>query len=293
MAQKNEDPSALRLTLEKILNELSVFHTVLNDLIIDYYTPDYLWLALDTGSYNRVWKSNFSTPETLLNDSSYQGPWVLKYPIPSQTRNPITDAMNNIDRGIRIWNEINPNLPKAGRHKLGWIAPYLENTRPSTDDEIIKKLVEIYRDTRRIICDAPTTGNFLTNITSGEVNCVDVDLALKRSTSTASKDYGFQLDKKLRPYFKREQSHFKVIEIIQNLLYLDEQLDSYSIDILCEDNKVTVKTIESLTWLRKNNIRLRRTLMEQIATLTEADVEIGDTIFEALTYDESPFYSGF
>ena len=89
--------------------------SVKSELTVDLKTlpkePTYEWIALGRGSYNTVWRSNFSAPMNLVSGESYQGPWVLKHPIPSSK--PILDAMNDKNRALRVWNEINHTLPKG------------------------------------------------------------------------------------------------------------------------------------------------------------------------------------
>ncbi|KTD22100.1 Uncharacterised protein [Legionella lansingensis] len=242
------------------------------------------WLSLQGGSYNHVWRSNFDSPQALVPGESYQGPWVLKYAIPS--KDPVSNAMNNKHRAVRLWNEINPKLPKAGLYKRGWVAPYLENSRPATDDEIAQKLVEIFRDTRRITVDAATKGNFITLKDTGEVVLVDMDLALKRRTSLASIDFAKNLNTRFATYWIDPQLHLsmpKTLEVTRNLLYLEDSLDDNEMDILCQDSKISLKNIQALTWFRTNKVKLTYNLFHQISVLNDSDVPLSETLLEALS----------
>lgn len=247
--------------------------------------PAYEWIALGRGSYNTVWRSNFSAPMNLVSGESYQGPWVLKYPIPSSK--PILDAMNNKHRAIRVWNEINHTLPKAGLHKLGWVAPFIKDVRQASDDEIAQKLLEIYCDTRRIVVDAATEGNFVTDIGTGEVVLIDVDLAIKRSQSRASQDFHHILYDQFASYWD-DPSLVKLrpqaIEMIRNLLFLEENLDFKLIDKLCYEKHLTCKNIQTLTWFRTTHTPLTFDVFIQIATLNEAGIPISVHMLKGLTY---------
>jgi hypothetical protein len=231
-------------------------------------TPQYLWEVLGEGSYNRVWKSAFPTPESLVAGDSYEGPWVLKYPIVDN--DPITDALNERERGVRLWNEINHTLPRAGFYNKGWVAPYINDSRPATDDEITQKTVEIYCDTRRITLDAATRGNFLTQLKTGEVILVDMDLALKRRTSVASLNFAQNLEERFARYWTNaelQKSMPNTINITRNLLFLEDNLSADEINELCREKQMTVKNVQSLTWLRLNKKPLTDIVFRKIAHL--------------------------
>ncbi|MFA6302901.1 MAG: hypothetical protein WC627_07185 [Legionella sp.] len=244
----------------------------------------YHWLALGNGNYNKVWKSNFDTPQALVSEEPHQGPWVLKYPITDE--NPVNNAMNNKDRAIRLWNDINKDLPKAGLHKLGWVAPYLENSRPATDTEIAVKVIEIFIKTRRIVVDAAITGNFLTDNTTGTVHLVDVDLALRRRDSVAS--INFHKKYKNRYSFFNEgfqRTMPKTLETIKNLFYLEDNLSASDIDSLCEQKKITSQSIAALSWLEARKAPLSMILFQQIEILIASGVPVDGILLESLCSD--------
>jgi aryl carrier-like protein len=247
---------------------------------------NYIWSSLKGGSYNYVWRSNFDAPKALVDSESYQGPWVLKYAIPS--KDSVIAAMNDKNRAVRLWNEINPDLPKAGLYKNGWVAPYLENTRPATDDEIAKKLVEIYRDTRRITLDAATKGNFLTVKDTEKVVLVDMDMALKRRNSTASINFFKNLNQRFNSYWldlKLRAAMPKTLEATRNLLYLEDSLTEAEINELCNQGIISIKTIQTLTWLRTHHIKLTFAIINGINVLNDFDVPLTETLFETLSLD--------
>lgn len=245
---------------------------------------NYSWEVLGQGSYNLVWKSNFASPLNLVPGDSYEGPWVLKYAIVDDE--PISNAMNEKSRSVRLWNEINHTLPKAGLYQEGWVAPYLEDSRPANDDEITQKSIEIYCDTRRIILDAATKGNFLTHLETGDVSLVDMDLALKRSTSLASLNFAEILEDQFALYWTNsvlQKSMPKTINITRNLLFLEDNLSMDFIDELCQEKQITVKNVQSLTWLRLNKRPLTPALFRKIASLNESGQRVSDKILGALS----------
>ncbi|CDZ76087.1 hypothetical protein BN59_00351 [Legionella massiliensis] len=247
-------------------------------------SSSYIWTVLGSGSYNKVWRSDFSEPMPLVLGESYPGPWVLKYPIPSGDS--VTNAMNSSERAVRVWNEINSqSLPKAGYYKKGWVAPYITNTRPATDNEIALKLIDIFCKQRRIVIDAAIKGNFLTRNDTGEVLLVDVDLALKRSNSLASIDFAKMLDRRTAHYWSDpllQQEKPKTLEITKNLLYLEDQFDSPLIDELCKQGLLTLKNIQALTWLSVNRLPLTPSLFQKIATLNNDEIEVTDILLRTL-----------
>ncbi|MBI2786019.1 MAG: hypothetical protein HYX60_06830 [Legionella longbeachae] len=250
-------------------------------------SQEYLWMALGKGSYNTVWKSNFSTPIPLVPNEPYKGPWVLKYPIFSNV-DKISNLMNDKERAVRVWNEINEHLPKAGLYKSGWVAPFFENTRQATDAEVVLKLIDIYCATRRIILDAATLGNFLTNLDSGEVILVDVDLAIRRSSSLTSMQFAKNLDQRFDAYWNEsslKQTMPKTFEITKNLLYLEDYLSPFEINELCKNQKINLKNIQPLTWLRTHNKKLTCPLLQNIALLNESEINVSDLLLEALSLE--------
>lgn len=99
------------------------------------------------------------------------------------------------ERAIRVWNEINSGVaPRAteSEQKLpeefsinadvrgftkGYLVPKIHG-RQATDTEMKALILEIYNNTGRILLDAVTAGNCLTQM-DGNCICVDIDLALK------------------------------------------------------------------------------------------------------------------
>ncbi|QRN03857.1 hypothetical protein GH742_08215 [Legionella sp. MW5194] len=246
----------------------------------DVYSKKSQWLVLGNGSYNRVWRS------AMPDQSGFYR--VLKYPLPSSDS--CVTALSHNQRGVRLWNEINSpsrtGLPEAITSQSGWIAPFIADTRPATDEETANKVVELYKDTRRIVLDAATRGNVLTRLDSGEVIVVDVDLALNLRTSTASLNFAKTLHERFQSYWNDpdlNKSMPNTLEITRNLVFLEEQLSSTDIDTLASENHLTLDNLKSLSWLRRHEKPLTQELFLKLSVLRQADIEISDILFESLT----------
>lgn len=114
------------------------------------------------------------------------------------------DELDLPERSIRLWNEINPDIPppaqlvshgllgsrhydyKAKRYYtvkngIGWTCPFIKG-RNSSQTEICNSLIDIFNKTGRVVLDAIVPGNFQT-ITegphTGKVVCIDIGLSLK------------------------------------------------------------------------------------------------------------------
>lgn len=124
------------------------------------------WTRLGGGTYNRTYRSADSRT-------------VLKVQRDSR------EATDTPLRSVRIWNQINTDLPPAAiaktTHGDGWTCPYVEG-RQSTDPEMSGALVDIYSRTGRIIVDATAPKNFVTT-PRGQVVCVDIGMALQMERS--------------------------------------------------------------------------------------------------------------
>lgn len=247
---------------------------------VDAYEKKLQWLALGNGSYNRVWRSTEPDRAGLYR--------VLKYPLLSNDS--CVNALSHNQRGVRLWNEINSpsrtGLPEAITSQSGWIAPYIANTRPATDEETANKVVEVYQATRRIVLDAATRGNVLTRLDTGEVIVVDVDLALNLRNSTASLNFAENLHERFQNYWNDldlNKNMPNTLEVTRNLIFLEEQLPSRDIDVLIYENHLTLTTLKSLSWLRRHNKPLTPGLFLKLSTLRQADIEISDILFESLT----------
>ncbi|MFC7782141.1 hypothetical protein [Legionella taurinensis] len=253
------------------------------------YSKKSHWLVLGNGSYNRVWRS--AAPD---KSGIYR---VLKYPLPSNDS--CVTALSHNQRGVRLWNEINSpsrtGLPEAITSQSGWIAPYIANTRPATDEETANKVVEVYQATRRIVLDAATRGNVLTRLDTGEVIVVDVDLALNLRNSTASLNFAETLHERFQSYWNDPDLNKNMpntLEVTRNLIFLEEQLSSKDIDTLASENHLTLANLKSLSWLRRHNKPLTQGLFLELLVLNQANIEISDILFESLTSNNEEKQTG-
>ena len=123
------------------------------------------WSELGRGEYNEVYQSK---------DKQH----VLKIQRADLSKNEQRPDLP--ERSVRIWNEINPDLPaeiaqtKRGK---GWICPFIAGEHPS-DQEISDCVIEIFNKTGRILSDAPGQRNFV-KTPEGRVVCIDIGLALE------------------------------------------------------------------------------------------------------------------
>lgn len=130
----------------------------------------YSWTKLGSGSYNNVYISA---------DKQF----VLK--IQKENLNPKDIIADRPERSVRIWNEINPDLPASLLEmETGkvWICPYVFGTEPS-DKEISSSVIDIFNRTGRIVTDAPGRSNFV-KTPAGKIICIDVGFALKLERRT-------------------------------------------------------------------------------------------------------------
>lgn len=211
------------------------------------------WINLGKGNYNYV---QVSTKTFTLGE--YEGRWVLKRPISMSTD---TDSyINAIPRAIRKWRTLNPKYP-VFKIPNGWIAPYLGQTQAS-DEQIARKLIEIYRDTRNIVADAPAKKNFI--VYEGEVICIDVDHAFRRG-SEATDRFDAKNNTKYETFLEHYSEKYpKTIDVIETLFYLENNIADADID----DKFITVEIIEKLNQYRK---KLRVINVETLEQLLEKD----------------------
>lgn len=186
-------------------------------------TIEELQNIIDSTQWKFIGKGNFnivSVSTENLTIEGYNGIWVLKTP---QELHHLSTAA----RAVRKWNELNPNYPALAL-KNGWIAPYLGDN-PASDEQIAKKLIEIYRRTRNIVGDAGTSGaNFL--VYQNEVICVDVDQAFRRA-SFDTEQFGAAHHAKYKVFLNRcfKNGYTQTINVIETLFYLEKNLPTRDI----------------------------------------------------------------
>ena len=166
------------------------------------------WRFLGQGSYNIAFINDYETQ-------------VFKYPLSK------SNSLNTPERSVRVWNEIynHPIYQAYLYHDQnlghGWIAPYIEG-ESATDSQIARELLHIYQNTGRVVVDAPSEKNFISQ-ENGETLCVDVGMALKlgRSPSVCSIEAWRIEQHKYSPYWDIHQPIVpETIDTIKALLWI-------------------------------------------------------------------------
>ena len=112
------------------------------------------WHYLGEGTFNCVYQGTingspvvYKVAKTFTSNPSYKSTVVMDIP----------------SRSVRLWDEINPDLlPTACLYREGWIAPFVEGSKPAAL-EVCDALIELYQRTGRIVVDAISSGNFKKN----------------------------------------------------------------------------------------------------------------------------------
>jgi hypothetical protein len=193
-----------------------------------------VWSKIGEGSYNVAYKNSGSTK-------------VLKI----QKNN--EDQLDTPERSVRLWNEINPNMPPPAEliqtsDGQGWVCPFVEG-RQATDIEMAKGLIEIFNNTGRIITDATARKNFVTT-PEGVTVCIDIGMALQldrkiendsRASIVSSDSWG-NLKELFQPFFESgKKSAPKTINTIKALLFLKtNRPDIINADFLLEDSTLSM-----------------------------------------------------
>jgi hypothetical protein len=218
------------------------------------------WELIGDGSFNTTYKSK-EPFRYLVNGQSFHQTWIMK--IPKKDKDAFNNTLNDAERAVKLWNEINPKYPAAFLpHNQGWIAPFLGGATP-TDKMIAKKMIQIYKKTRRIIADGCGDGNM--KLFLDQVFCVDVDQALRRDSAVSQAFYKkvVTFNKKksgLDSYWKQYEVEYEEEEedtlplrplsvaVIRTLMYLETQLGADKI----LDKYITDKTISRLHIFRED-----------------------------------------
>lgn len=226
------------------------------------------------GGFNRVylWEGTHQwLPEDAQVD--YES-WVVKWCMNQ-------DPTDLPERSLRVWKEINPELPaflirNAGGKVVGWGAPYLGSEEPS-DQEVADCVLSIYRRTRRLVVDAEIDGNFRKY--NGVTVCVDVGLA-KRCNSPVSQQYWeenkkYFLDSGMYRYGLL-QAKPGVNKVVNALLYLESHLSIEKIKI-----DYLVMPILKLIWqLKRDHIVIDVNILDAYLDLQQHQLLGDDSIIK-------------
>lgn len=244
------------------------------------------WKLYGKGSYNVVFKSKEDI--TLkANETTHTGSVVIK--IPNQQ-----DDLNNPERAVRVWREINPDLPaeltEVNVNKMslqGWMAPFVEG-REGRDAEVAAGVRQVYLKSRRIIADACTSGNFI--VSKGVPICVDVDVAFKRH-SVASEIYLKNLSREYIRFwstpYNRENFPF-TIKTIKSLFYMETFLKPD--DIL--DKYISEPVLDLVYLCLEKHIPIEKDDLDSFHELSKDKEEVDyDSIIDSLIIKEVPIVS--
>lgn len=178
------------------------------------------WECRWHGNFNIVY---FGILEQSMNGLS-PGQYIYKRSYMTlKLRTPYEIDLDTPKRSVRVWNEINPHF-QAALYQDGWIAPFIEGTKPSKE-EICDALIRIYKDTGRVIADALIHGNFVKEKNTDEIVCIDIGVALLlKNESQDSLDWWPPMRTTYKKnFFEKNVGNPKYSSIIQTtkaLLYL-------------------------------------------------------------------------
>lgn len=173
------------------------------------------WKFLGKGSYNNAYINREKTLVLKIAKNS-------------------ANVLDSPERSVRIWNEINPQKPATLSSINSWICPYIEGEQAS-DLDMMESVIDIYNRTGRIIVDAPSPKNFITQ-KDGTTICVDIGLAVQLESeeensftrriraSSFDSTQEWSESKNLYPkYYQNCERHYpETVKTIKSLLYLRE-----------------------------------------------------------------------
>lgn len=153
------------------------------------------------------------------------------------------------ERAVDVWNKINPMLEaKLSEDGKGWIAPFVSGV-DATSAEVSNALVDIYKDTGRIVVDAYVKGNFK-KMSDGTIVCVDIGAALQletrleRAAEQSKASLGFWDIRGMKAIYdegfeKLPKSHLQTVNMTKALLYLKlHRPDEQNLEYLKTDPKL-------------------------------------------------------
>ncbi len=194
-------------------------------------------------------------------------------------KNTLEDKVFNELNNILTFEQLMEIYDRLKMPIMGTIIPYVQG-KPANDEQIANKLLDIYRQTRNIIIDAMSPGNFLYNGDTGETTCVDFDMAYDRNSDLSRELVLENPIKFYEEYFIQHQDKFPhTYCIISNLLYLEKyiKLDELRDAFLSENFLIKIDAY------RITNLPLRVDMLNDILSTMESLVMIIE--------DEDPTYS--
>lgn len=223
------------------------------------------WRPIGSGSFNQAYRSIIL--KKLLASSEYQGPWVLKLPM-INLDDPSNDELSDVLRAIRLFNEMYPDLA-AGAFGEGWVLPYFDG-RQATDSEMAEEMRQIWLRTGRTVVDAMAPRNFITVTDKADksvsTRCIDVDLALARSSSPVSEDYCDNIYEHMSDFWSAYvDSYPKSISTAITLLKIEDDL---GIGQEIRD-QLSSSMIDALRWFRRQQMDYSSLLIDNLSILVE------------------------
>lgn len=188
------------------------------------------------GSFNVVFRLN-AIPGMM--PSSEGASWAYKLQMLSSDK--IDNSVDDPKRSVRVWNEINDHLP-AEEYLDGWVAPFIEGDRRPGDADLMREVLVVYILSRRVVVDAPSTGNFIKK-EDGEIVCVDVGMALRRNSVVSQNIW-----KKERVSYEKywdmcsDRGYAVTVKMIHFLKHIDEHVspELISNDLLQDGRFITL-----------------------------------------------------
>ena len=125
------------------------------------------WVFLGEGAYNTAYHNSYRD--------------VIKIPKNS------LHFMDQAERSVRVFNEINPHVSKHEQAKMSenlWMSPFIKGHQ-ATPDEQVDFIIKTYSQCGRLILDAYCRDNLLHDEATHTIVCIDPGNAVKRHSITS------------------------------------------------------------------------------------------------------------
>lgn len=233
------------------------------------------WFRKGSGVFNDVY---FNQDATLI----------LKIPKYSFSDDGVP-ASDQPERAVRLWNQLNFFLKPMAQvvetsFGTGWVCPYIHGEQAS-DNEIAGALIRIYNQFGRIVIDAFAPKNFVKEVSTGKIVCVDVGLALQlknRMISRTSSYVSLTIWNKSKQDFKSKYNQIEdfdaelypnTLAVCRSLIFLNQFMpEIHRADFLI-DNLDLRSRLESAYKRRQplNEQRLKNLKLEVQETVNAVD----------------------